>query len=374
MHADFRSRTALGGSLAAGSSPALTSARTGEVEPCRGRACLRSRLASGCPDAPEVPVSFTAPRGARGEGVLPDNSWGVLRCWLALAALLLLAGCGSPPPASQPGAIAAETKSCFATFGTNKVHYVVEGRGRPAIVLVHCWSGNLGFWREQVPALAGRARLVLVDLPGHGRSDRPQTTYSMDFFAGAVLAVMRDAHVDRATLIGHSMGVPVISRVYHLAPRRVAALVSVDGLLRRPDFTAEQAAQFTDQFRAPDYRENVRTFLGSMFPIPGTEAVREQVTAEILQTPQPVMVGAMEGLFGASQPDWSLRHATVPVLVLNAPNDMWTDEYLEYVRSLSLQTDYRVIDGTGHWLMLEKPAEFNAALVDMLGKFGLIGK
>jgi pimeloyl-ACP methyl ester carboxylesterase len=53
---------------------------------------------------------------------------------------------------------------------------------------------------------------------------------------------------------------------------------------------------------------------------------------------------------------------------------MWNDEYKDYVRSLSPQTDYRGIDNCGHWLMLEKPAEFNAMLTDMLKKFDLIDK
>ena len=77
-------------------------------------------------------------------------------------------------------------------------------------------------------------------------------------------------------------------------------------------------------------------------------------------------------MFGAGQPDWDVKHADVPVLVINARNPMWTASYEDYARSLSAQTDYRIIEGAGHFLMLEKPAEFNAALTDMLGKFGLI--
>jgi pimeloyl-ACP methyl ester carboxylesterase len=196
----------------------------------------------------------------------------------------------------------------------------------------------------------------------------------MDFFASAVLAVMRDAHVDKATLIGHSMGAPVICRVYKQAPERVAALVAVDGTLRQPKMTPEQAERVIARFRAPDYRENTRQFLGTMFPAPGTEALRDRVVSELLETPQYVMLGAIEGMFGAGQPDWDIQHANVPVLVVNAPNPMWSDEYKEYVRSLSPQTDYRAIDGVGHWLMLEKPAEFNGALTDMLRKFDLIEK
>ena len=126
------------------------------------------------------------------------------------AALFAFAGCATAP---KPKTL-ADGKSHFASFGTNKVHYVTVGGGRQTIVFVHCWAGNLGFWREQVPALADKARLVLIDLPGHGQSDKPHTAYTMDYFASAVLAVMRDAHVDKATLVGHSMGGAVICRVY----------------------------------------------------------------------------------------------------------------------------------------------------------------
>jgi len=86
------------------------------------------------------------------------------------------------------------------------------------------------------------------------------------------------------------------------------------------------------------------------------------------------MIGGMEGMFGADQPDWDPGHLNVPVLVINTPNKMWTEDYKNYVRGLSEKSEYRAIDGTGHWLMLEKPAEFNAALTEMLGKFDLIDK
>ena len=287
---------------------------------------------------------------------------------------MLIVACTSSPKAAESAKSSVEAKSGFAKFGTNKVHYLTAGKGGQAIVFVHGWSCNGSFWREQIPAFVDKARLLFIDLPGHGKSDKPHTEYTMDFFAGAVLAVMRDAGVDKATLVGHSMGTPVICRVYKQAPERVAALVAVDGILRRPKMTPEQAAQFVGPFRTPEYREHTKTFIGSMFPNPGTEALRDQALTEILATPQYVMLGAMEGMFGADQPDWDVKHADVPVFAINAKNPMWTASYEEYVRSLSSQTDYRVIEGAGHFLMLEKPAEFNAALKELLGKFNLIAK
>ncbi len=284
---------------------------------------------------------------------------------MAAIHLFLLGGCVTSNRPAQ---------SQYAAFGANKVHYVTAGQGDQVIVFVHCWAGNNGFWREQVPALADKARLILIDLPGHGQSDKPHADYTMDFFAKAVLAVMRDARVNKATLVGHSMGAPVICRVYAQAPEKVAALVAVDGLLRRPAMSAEQAEQFKGPINTPGYQTFTTNFIRAMFPVAGTEALRDRVLGEILATPQYVMASAMNGMFDLNQPDWDLKQVDVPVLVINAKNPMWTADYEAYVRGLSPKTDYRVIEGVGHWLMLEKPDEFNRTLVGMLQEFDLIAK
>jgi len=291
---------------------------------------------------------------------------------LTVTAALLLVSRASAQPLSHsgnpiPGAIAH-----FAKFDTNRVHYLTVGKGAKTVVFVHGWSCHSGFWREQVPALADKAQLILIDLPGHGQSDKPRTDYTMDYFARAVLVVMRDAGVDKATLIGHSMGTPVICRVHAQAPEKVGALVAVDGVLRRPKFKPEDAEKFAGPFRAPEYRAHVTNFVRSMFPNPGSETLRDRTLAEVLATPQHVMSGAMDGMFGAGQPAWDPQNVTVPLLVLNAKNRMWTADYEAWVKSASPRTDYRVLDGVGHFLMLEKPAEFNAALLSMLQKFDLV--
>ena len=97
--------------------------------------------------------------------------------------------------------------------------------------------------------------------------------------------------------------------------------------------------------------------------------MRDEVLKEMLATPQHVMAGAAEGMFGPDQPDWGLQNVGVPLLVLNARSPLWNERHRHYAESLSAQVDYRMFDGTGHFLMLEKPAEFNTNLVEMLRKF-----
>jgi len=292
--------------------------------------------------------------------------WGSV---LGMALLVVSAQAAADPGDSIPGG-----KSRIAKFDGNNVHYLTVGKGKEIVVFVHGWAGNSGFWREQAPVLADKARLILIDLPGHGRSDKPHTDYTLDYFARGVLAVMRHARAEKATLVGHSMGVPVICRVYAHAPEKVAGLVAVDGFLRRPELKPEEVEKFVAPFRAPEYRAHVTNFIHSMFTRPDTRALRDRVLAEVLATPHHVMASAMQEMFNARQADWTLHKVGVPVLAINAPNPRWTSDYEAYVRGLSRKTDYRVIEGAGHCLMLEKPGDFNEALLSMLRKFGLISE
>src|SRR5437763_1748552 len=177
------------------------------------------------------------------------------------ASVLLLVGCVHSPTAPESDSGLGGGQSHFARLGTNKIHYVTAGKGPQTLLFVHGWCCNASFWREQVPAFEHKARLILIDLPGHGQSDKPERDYTIEFFAEAVRAVMVDAQVEKATLLGHSMGTPVICRVYAQAPEKVAALVAVDGILRRPKMEPAQIEQFVAPYRSPEYREHARRFI-----------------------------------------------------------------------------------------------------------------
>jgi pimeloyl-ACP methyl ester carboxylesterase len=120
----------------------------------------------------------------------------------------------------------------FAKLDTMRVHYQNYGEGKEAVVFIHGWTCNLKFWKANIPAFVNQSRVIAIDLPGHGESDKPQVTYSMDLFARAIDAVITDAGVERVALVGHSMGTPVIRQFYRKYPNKTLALVIVDGSLR----------------------------------------------------------------------------------------------------------------------------------------------
>src|SRR5215210_95040 len=79
-----------------------------------------------------------------------------------------------------------KAQSRFTTLDGARIHYVNYGKGSDALVLIHGWTMNVDNWTDQIPDFAKRNRVIAIDLPGHGQSDKPQVTYSMDLFARAI--------------------------------------------------------------------------------------------------------------------------------------------------------------------------------------------
>src|SRR5687767_4142641 len=100
-------------------------------------------------------------------------------------------------------------KSRSVDFNGVKINYYDIGNSdsRSALVFVHCWTCNVEFWKDNYKAFSNH-RVIALDLPGHGTSDKPKIDYSMEYFARSVDAVMKKAGVEKAVLAGHSMGTP----------------------------------------------------------------------------------------------------------------------------------------------------------------------
>jgi pimeloyl-ACP methyl ester carboxylesterase len=256
----------------------------------------------------------------------------------------------------------------YAKLDTTKIHYVSEGKGKEAIVLVHGWTCNLDFWRDQVSGLSQRARVIALDLPGHGLSDKPEIKYDMDLFAAAIDAVMKDAGVERAVLVGHSMGTPVVRQFYRKYPQKTLALVIVDGALR-PFGTKEQREKLMTPLRGPQYKEvGVQMFAGMAATLP--DADKERIKSSFLATPQHVIVSAMDAMGDESL--YATDKINVPVLAILAKSPFWTADTEQFLRSLAPDLEYQMWDGVSHFLFMDKPKEFNTAVIAFLDKKKLL--
>jgi sigma-B regulation protein RsbQ len=251
---------------------------------------------------------------------------------------------------------AVEAKDKFAKYGDVKVHYRDEGRGKDALIFVHCWGCNMQFWKDQFGAYP-QYRTIFLDLPGHGQSDKPNTEYTMEYFARAVEAVMRDAGVKHAVLVGHSMGAPVIRNFYKLYPEKTLGLVSVDGPLRLGG-TKEENEQFMAQMKA-NYKLVVSQFL-DFITSKATPELRGEIKAQMLATPESVGLSAMKYLNDPQS--YPADKINVPVMALLADYGVWPPDTEDFLRSIAPKLKIHKWQGVDHFLMMEKPKVFTQSV------------
>ena len=268
----------------------------------------------------------------------------------------IFAAAGSLALLAQPGS--------SATIEGLKIHSSSVGSG-PTIVFVHGWTCDSSSWTGQVPAFAKDHRVITLDLPGHGQSALPQDgKLSMDLFARAVEAVRAEAAADRIVLVGHSMGAPVIRQYAHLYPQHVAGLVAVDGPLDIRVFPAELPPGFAASFTGPEGRAAREGMIRSMFIAETPAALQEKILAMMLAAPEATAVGAMNATFDPVN-RWTdvIRSPALTVYAgtANVPDPAATRELYPNHQAMQLA-------GTGHFLMMEKPDEFNRVLAEFLDK------
>ena len=265
-----------------------------------------------------------------------------------LVTLALLAFVGTVSPA-----LAADVDGA-------KIHWTSTGSG-PAVIFVHGWTCDESSWQGQVPAFSKQYRVITLDLPGHGKSDLPKNgTFSMQLFARAVEAVRAEAKVDRAVFVGHSMGTPVIRAYATMYPAHVAGLVLVDGLVQvagsQPGFTPPPMIG-NEGLKA---RENM---VRGMFGPATTPELQQHILKMMLGTKEATAAGAMTATWDQS---WVKNDPiTVPVLGVYAARPLASREAITRIFP---KVEYHEIPGSAHFLMMEKPDEFNQLLSAFLRK------
>jgi pimeloyl-ACP methyl ester carboxylesterase len=262
------------------------------------------------------------------------------------------------------GAVTAARAAAASVDGVT-LHWTSAGTGPQTLMLVHGWTCDDTSWTGQVPALTKKYRILTLDLPGHGKSGMPKA-FSMDLFARAVEAVRAEAGVDRMVLVGHSMGTPVIRQYARLYPQHVAALVIVDGVvvLGGPPRPGVQPAQapVADRMKGPEGRKNRETMIRGMFT-PATPAnLQDDVLKMMLAAPEATAYGAMVATFDPAI--WKDDVMATPVLAVYADHSALGNP--DSVKKIFPNMQYVEVPGTGHFVMMEKPAEFNRLVVSFV--------
>ena len=241
-----------------------------------------------------------------------------------------------------------------------RLHYAEQGESRgQALILLHGYSDSWFSFSRVLAGLVRGRRVYALDLRGHGDSDRPATGYGMDDLGADVIAFMDARGIDRATLVGHSMGSFVAQEAALREPERVDALVLIGSATtpRRIGGIDELVAA-VDALRDPVPPAFARDFqLGTIHhPIP--DAFLDEAVRASLKLPARVWQAVIAGMIAAGPAD-RLARLGIPTLIFWGERDTIFDRSEQDALLGALpQAASRVYPDTGHALHWERPDEF----------------
>ena len=254
-------------------------------------------------------------------------------------------------------------------YKNTEISYTDSGEGN-AIVLLHGFLENKKMWQEYVDFFSKQYRVIRIDLLGHGESDCLGYVHTMEENANAVQEVLNSLKIEKAIILGHSMGGYVGLAFAELYPKNIQKLVLLNSTSKED--SAEKKLNRTRAIKAvkQNYVSFVSLAIANLFSENNrTRLVNEieKVKEQALKTPLQGIVASLEGMKIRKDREVLLHENRFPVLLVLGKKD----PVLNYEDSLSQIEDTTVeliSFEDGHMSHIENKEELKTILQEFFGK------
>lgn len=275
----------------------------------------------------------------------------------------------------------------MSTFTTNDgvtLHYLDTGGDGVPLVMLHGWGQTQAMFQHQFNGLGSTRRVITLDQRGHGLSDKPDHGYRIARFAQDFSDLLDYLDLDKADVLGWSMGVSVLWSYIDLnGTARLRRFIAVDQpaavaavpWLTEPE-QAESGASFGvdelvglgAQLNGPDGPAVTEAFVRSMFSNQPSDEIWDLVTREIRTVPA---FAAVPLLFDHATQDWRdvLPRINIPTLVIGCDGSRVHPDSQRYIADRIPDARVHVFPrdiANSHFPFLESPAAFNALANEFL--------
>lgn len=261
----------------------------------------------------------------------------------------------------------------FTTVNALGLHAQVTGSGHP-LILLHGLTGGIDTWRLQIPALSKETQVIAIDSRGFGGSETTDLEYSIEDLADDVIQLMDHLSLEKASIMGLSMGGGIAQRLALDHPDRIVAIVLAstssafptalrdrflrDALVAESDGMQSLSDTLTERWLSPDYQ--------ARYPRETAELRRE------LSRIDPKLF-AIRCRANASRDFTShLPEITCPTLFIGGSKERESEDSAEEYKKMLPNCEVRLIEGASHFIHQEQATEFNRAVIEFLGRNGLL--
>jgi len=258
-----------------------------------------------------------------------------------------------------------EIKDFYMTDDNNKMYYESYGSGETAIVFIHGWSLNCRSWDDQIDYFKDKYKVILVDLPGFGKSEHNRQHWTMQNYGKDVAGLCKELHLNTVYLVGWSLGTGVVVETARLLGNDAKAVVLVDQLhqtdyvfdsLSVENWFNRQVSKYKD-FNAwyKSYNDDSTLAAKYLSMMPSD--------ARLPDWWKPSVISFFKWQENSLKE--SISALKVPIRAINASNMLTNEEQWK-----SFYNDYKltVFENSTHLLVWEYPQKFNEALLRIVNE------
>ena len=250
-----------------------------------------------------------------------------------------------------------------------EINYFQQGQGDTTLLFLHGWCIDATYWKNQVVYFSNNYNVCAIDLPGFGNSKAKRTNWTIEEYANDVTAFMVTMNLKNVVIIGHSMAGEIMLQTALNNHPKIAGIVGVDNFkLIDVSFTPEQMKQITDflPMLEKDFKNSAPVYADLMLFHPTTsKEVKDRVKTDFANSDSVIGYGTfmnqMQYAFTDAQ---RLEQLNYKLYLINSDGFPTNEIGLNNHCKNSFQVE--TISATGHYPMIEKPAEFNLILEKVL--------
>lgn len=260
-----------------------------------------------------------------------------------------------------------------AKVNNTTIAYNQHGKGDTTLLFLHGWCINKEYWEEQSKYFHDRYKVVALDLPGFGESAKNRTDWTFEQYAEDINEFIKAEKLKNVILIGHSMSGDILLLMDTKYPKSIIGIVGIDNLHKPGVKYSEQEIQginsYFNQFDS-NFSKEVEFFAKeNLFTSSPDTLVRNRVIKDFKMNDSAVAVKVLRSLVDVSQEETNMmQQLTHKLYLINVDVNPTQIDSLRKVCKASAEVV--TIKGTSHYPMIERPAEFNAALEKVIRMIG----